>query len=185
MGKAKVICTVAVLALTVSCASATEPGNRPGVRIVAYPLNRALDMLDVFSIGVGIGYGMEVHCTRAVQFGYLGALPVVGWWPKRELGVQAGGYGDFSVGPFSEKTLKFKRMGTRGAREVFLEKERALDVPSDPIYQEHLDYWGIGAAAYAFFMGAEFELHPVEVADLVCGFLFIDFMWDDIGHRRA
>jgi hypothetical protein len=155
------------------------------VRIVAYPLNRVLDMLDVVSFGVGIGYGMEVHCTRALQLSYMEvpSCPLVGWWPKRELATQFGGYQEAAFGPWSFKKHKYKRMGTRGAREIDIEHE-GLDEPSDPIYQQHLDYWGIGAAAYAFFMGAEFEVHPVEIADLVCGILFIDFMWDDIGHRR-
>jgi hypothetical protein len=43
--------------------------------------------------------------------------------------------------------------------------------------------WGVGAGLYGL-VGGEFELHPVEIADFVCGMFYIDFMWDDIGHRR-
>ncbi len=107
----------------------------------------------------------------------------LGWWQKRELAVGSGNVAGAALGPFSVEGEGHTRAGTRGAGS----KKFALvclNRPSDYIYQRSRDYWGIGARAVGLIVGVEVELHPVELADALCGFFFLDFLRDDIGRTR-
>jgi hypothetical protein len=214
------VLVVPVLLLTVSCATAENPGHRPLVRIVAYPLNRVLDLTDVVSFSAGAylldplhfieqgksewnvvvaaalflpGFGFEAHATRAMQVGFASVWgPEAGWWPGRELAVGTRRATLAGLGPCSAGTMARTRWGTRGTTRVEEvwgswsggdPTDLVFDTPLDSRHLEHRDYWGVGLTA-CYLLGVSFELHPVEVADLVAGLLFVDFRWDDIGHRR-
>jgi hypothetical protein len=75
-------------------------------------------------------------------------------------------------------------VGTHGAHEKSF-SAAGLQRPSGYIYQHERDYWGIGGKVIALVVGAEAELHPLELADALAGLLFIDFLRDDVGHTRG
>jgi hypothetical protein len=60
--------------------------------------------------------------------------------------------------------------------------EGGLNCPSNAAFQGHADYWAIGSRVIAGPVAGRLEVHPVEIADLITGFLFIDFQRDDIGN---
>ena len=49
----------------------------------------------------------------------------------------------------------------------------------DAVYQGDRDYWAVGARATALVVGAEARVHPLELADALAGFVFIDFLRAD------
>jgi hypothetical protein len=190
---------VLLLSVTVSCASTRTPGRNTALWVATYPVNRVLDVLDVVSISAGVYFpsGAEIHVTRAAQLGLMLTVGAeVGWWPNRELGfgtevissepVGDQQYKDSSTraafGPWSWGRTEYWRWGTRGRRHGAFH-ERGLNRARDSVHPRHQDYWGIGASVKAG-VGCEIEFHPVEFADAVCGFFFVDFQWDDIGHTR-
>jgi hypothetical protein len=181
--------SVVVLA-SASCSSARSaagPADRNTVLWVAmYPVNRALDVLDIVSVSAGLGGGAyaNAHVTRAVQVG-LGAGGGVdaGWWQDRELGVGTDYIAGAAFGPWMAETEGRSRAGTAGVHTDRLAVQGPC-TPTDPVHRVHRDYWGIGARVIALLVGAEVEVHPVEIADAVCGFFLVDFRRDDIGNRR-
>jgi len=166
------------------CRHPKRKSNR--LRLTLYPVNRILDLLDVVSFHAGLEGGVlaDVHATHAVQAqaGASGGVQV-GWWQGRNLAVGSGNVAGFALGPFNCEVERCMRVGTRGAetQSYFLV---TMGRPTDLVYQRYRDYWGIGGRVTAFIAGAGLELHPVELVDALCGFLFIDFLNDDLGHTR-
>lgn len=155
--------------------------------LLMYPVNRVLDVLDVVSVHVGLEGGLyaDAHATRAAQVALgAGGGMQLGWWQKRELAAGAGYVAGMALGPFSLEVEGLTRAGTRGARRVSV-SPGPFNRPSDPTYQRHRDYWGVGLRTVALIVGAEVEIHPVELADAACGFFFVDFLRDDIGRTRS
>jgi hypothetical protein len=178
-----VACTIVLFC---SACTATESGKKPGLWVAMYPVNRLLDVADIVSLGVGIepGVYLDVHATRLAQLGGgFGGGTEVGWWPHRELGLRAGSISGLHIGPWSGAKMTFSRVGTRG-QESLEYQLLGINTPGAPIFQEQVDYLGIGARIMML-VGLNFELHPVEVLDAVLGFAFIDFKEDDIGNRPA
>jgi hypothetical protein len=211
----KAVPAILVAMLASSCASAAEPGHRPALRILAYPVNRVLDLTDVVSFSLGVysgdpahlrkdgqwtwaalafpGFGLGVHATRALQVEFLTVYGLeAGWWPGRQLGVGNRRETLFALGPCSVGDVEWTRWGTAGPTHAEWcwgewaggdPADVIFDTPTDPRHQDSGDYWGIGLSVYCI-AGMSLELHPTEVADLFAGLLFVDFMWDDIGHTR-
>jgi hypothetical protein len=165
-----------------------RPGGSTALRICTYPVNRVLDLLDVISFHVGLegGVYVDAHATRAVstELGAGGGMHLLGWWPRRELGLGAGHVAGVAVGPFEAQGEGFTRLGTRGARTRSFSVVD-MNTPLDYPYQVYRDYWGIGVRLIAVLVGVEVEIHPVELADGITGFLYLDFLRDDIGHTRG
>ena len=151
-----------------------------------YPVNRVLDVLDVVSVSAGLqgGFYLDGHVTRGAQasFGAAGGMQM-GWWQKRELAVGAGHFAGTALVPISVEGEGCTRIGTRGIRNASFSVV-GLNEPTDYVYQEHRDYWGVGFRIVALVAGAEFEFHPVELADAVSGIFFVDFLRDDIGRTK-
>lgn len=172
-------------ALATGCASSKGSSRNTGLWIAMYPVNRVLDVLDVVSFSAGLEGGLyaNAHVTRAVQLGLGGGGGFnVGWWQKRELGADVDTISGLALGPFMLETENLSRAGTRGGRVETVDIT-GVCVPGGPGSDER-DYWGIGARAIVLLVGAEVEVHPVELADAITGFFFIDFMHDDIGNGR-
>jgi len=154
--------------------------------LVMYPVNRILDILDVVSVYVGLEGGLyaDVHATRALQASAgAGGGAQVGWWQKRELAIGSAHVSGVALLPFSFEVESNSRAGTRGGREVGF-RLAGLNRPRDLAYQRYRDYWGVGGRAIALAVGAGVELHPVELVDALLGFVFVDFLHDDVGHTR-
>lgn len=158
-----------------------------GLWIALYPVNRILDVMDVVSFHVGLEGGAlaDVHATRIVQAGAgAGGGMQLGWWHRRNLAVGSGHAAGFELGPFNVEGEGFTRAGTGGAASRSYSVV-GMSRPTDYVYQRYRDYWGVGGRVIAGIVGAEAELHPVEVVDALCGFFFIDFLRDDLGRTRS
>jgi hypothetical protein len=158
-----------------------------GLWIALYPVNRVLDVMDVVSFHVGLEGGVlaDVHATRAMQAGAgAGGGMQVGWWHRRNLAVGSAHAAGFELGPFNVEGEGFTRAGTGGAATRSYSVV-GMSRPTDYVYQRYRDYWGVGGRVIALIVGTEVELHPVEVADALGGFFFIDFLRDDLGRTRG
>ncbi len=180
----------AVVLSSASCScpcSAGGAGERnTGLWLAMYPVNRVLDVLDIVSVSAGLGGGAyaNAHVTRAVQVGVgAGGGAEAGWWQDRELGVGTDYIAGAAFGPWMAETEGRSRAGTAGVHTDRLSVHGAC-TPTDAVHRTQRDYWGIGARVMALLVGAEVEVHPVEVADAVCGFFLVDFRRDDIGNGR-
>jgi hypothetical protein len=73
-----------------------------------------------------------------------------------------------------------------GSSGVFAANDAIMGLhrPSSKFYQRFRDYWAIGFGLTASFIGADFDFHPIELADLVVGFTTIDFLHDDFARTR-
>ena len=160
------------------------------LRIVAYPLNRVLDVFDCVGFRLNLGFGVlgELHLTRAVQAmaGGCGGLdvPLACWRESRDWFTGFGTDVGMGLGPFSAEAESSTSIGTDGA------KARTFSVagvahPTDHVYQYYRDYWAVGGRVFAAIVGVGVEIHPIEVVDALAGFFFVDFLNDDIGHTRG
>ena len=191
-----VLLVLAMVSLT-GCASYSTLYRPPGATpegdkdvplwVFMYPVNRVLDILDVFTVSVGGGAGLyaDVHITRAFQLGGGGGLSgfELGWWP-RTLGVRQGRILAGHFGPWSTWSEDYVAVGTRAQTARGKIMESGTNRPSGAAFKGHMDYWGIGARVIAVVGCVEVELHPIELADAVTGFFFWDFQHDDIGNTR-
>lgn len=161
-------------------------------RIGLFFPDRILDALDMFSGGatlfpLAVGIGTEIHITRYASIG-LGAQAGVGlimWYYNRNLMTPTPCYGALAMfGPWQAYAMGFVGAGTgwtKGRPDAgsklwtkagrFSKKDKiAQDGWSDP--------WAIGAGWAA-------EIHPVEIADFLTGFLtlgFVDISKDDYAY---
>lgn len=155
--------------------------------LVMYPVNRILDILDVVSVHVGLEGGLyaDAHATHALQAAAgAGGGAQLGWWQKRELAIVSGHVAGVALLPFSFEVESNSRAGTRGGREVDF-GVAGLNSPLDLPYQRYRDYWGVGGRVVAVLVGAGAEVHPIELVDAILGFVFVDFLRDDVGRTRS
>lgn len=155
--------------------------------LVLYPINRILDIFDIVSFHVGLEGGAyaDAHVTHALQAAAgAGGGMQLGWWQKRELAVGSGHVTGLALGPFSVEGEGATRVGTGGAGSDSFSVV-GMSRPTDLAYQRYRDYWGIGVRAVAGVVGAEIEFHPVELADAISGFFFVDILRDDIGRTKS
>ena len=159
-----------------------------GRRALMYLPNRLLDLTDVVSVSVGgpllpklfvaSPVHANAHVTRAVQLG-LGAsddIVTVGKGYQRRVMPWVRGARELSAGPVT----MCKYSMDLGDRELDFKKAGVL-VPSDrPFSEGFMDYWAIGAEAAVLPVAAKVEVHPVEIADALLGFLLIDLPRDDL-----
>jgi hypothetical protein len=157
------------------------------LRIVLYPVNRVLSILDIVSFEVGLGGGayVDAHVTHVMQVAAgAGAGMQLGWRLRRDLAVGSGNVAGLALGPFSVESEDYSRFGTGGIRSSSFSIV-GLSRPSDLEYQRYRDYWGIGARVAAGIVSAGVEFHPLKLVDAITGIFFVDFLREDIGHTRG
>ena len=162
------------------------PADENNLNILMYPINRFLDILDIVTLQVGLQGGLyvEAHATHSLAAGVgAGGGMEIGWAQKRDLAGGAGYVAGVSVLPFAFKEQGSADAGTRGA-EAQRYATAGFASPADPVYQNYRDYWGVGGRIIALLVGVRIEVHPVEAADAVAGFLFLDFLRDDVGSTK-
>ena len=167
--------------------AARYPVSRSAIaRVLLYVPDRILDFLDIVSFDIHMGPGLlaNVHATRAVQLGAGGrAVGGVGWHDQRSLGFQYQTEGGIEVLTFGAQGLSIGSVGTSGLRAAG-GSIAGLHRPSNEIYQDYRDYWAIGASA-TYFIGADIDFHPVQLADFILGWSTYDFLNDDFARTKG
>lgn len=153
-----------------------DEGPLPGVgtKILFYPVNRILDLLDIihFDIGFGLGLHANVHATRMIQLGAGGsALSRLGL-DGRHAGLFNEKRFELSVLPFS--TEKYRIDGTLGNINDF---DTATE--REQLYEDVRDYFEVGAAVTAGIVGVQADIRPSGILDFLVGWAGFDPQNDD------
>lgn len=150
--------------------------------ILFYLPDCVLDLLDLVSFDVhgGPGAFVNAHVTRAFQIG-AGARTVagLGWHDHRSLGVQLQAESGICLPFFGTQAYAGKSAGTSGVIGTS-DSQFGLHRPSQQIYHDYRDYWAIGAAATVVFVGADADIHVVDLGDFFAGLLTFDPLNDDL-----
>lgn len=156
-------------------------------KLAFYLPNRILDALDMFSVELGFGptARCELMATEWVKGGGgVGATARVVKSYNRQYGfcLQNGWYWQFvTVGATEIDRVD----GTRWVQD-FRESYVGVPSPEDRIFNMYTgarDFWRIGGAL-GLGVEAEVYLDPVDIADFVTGWFFIDLKGDDISSEN-
>ncbi len=144
--------------------------------VLWYLPDRVLDIFDIVSFDVHLGFGIwvDAHATRALQvtagFRTVGGF---GWHDHRSLGIQTQSQAALNLLPFGAEGYSAMQAGTSGVRAGTW-SEAGLHNPSSRLYQDYKDYWAIGGGATAVVAGAEVDVHPIEIFDFLVGWFLFD-----------
>jgi hypothetical protein len=159
-----------------------QPQREGGAFVFYWMVNRCLDFFDIFTLTVGGGPAMhaEVHVTDAFRFGLGGGL-------QATFGLsEAPGQGGFYKRSFFEAAVGPVQVGRVEHSSIVSsvrpidEKYDGISLPEDYLYQAKRDYWSVGASAAAFVVGAQVEIHFLQMFDWFAGFALADPLRDDI-----
>jgi hypothetical protein len=156
-------------------------------RVLLYLPDRLLDLTDVMSVDLHIGLGAfaNLHITRAAQLGVgLRGIGGVGWHDHRSLGFQGQAESGVALPGVGAQAFSGAVAGTSGAFAA-ADASAGVHRPSDRVYQRLRDYWAVGAGITAGAAGVDFDLHPIELADFVVGFIGLDLLHDDFAQTRG
>ena len=167
--------------------SSSEEKGTPHVldAVVLYVPNRLLDILDMFSLNIGVGQTVraDLHVTEALKIGggvdYFNAKLVKD--ANRQYGWVIQDGVDFAMGPFRFEDVHRKN-ASAWVREYYRNKE---GVPSqdEEIFAQNTgarDFWAVGGSLGLGVIEADVDIHPLEWIDAVLGFLLIDIKGDDL-----
>ncbi len=166
-------------------ASRAEVESSTAEKVLWYLPDRIMDFIDAFSVSVGFGaqLGGGVWVTRSLQAVlFVGSSADIGFFQKRNIGVRAETSADVVLGPIGGSAISGTRVGTGGVDQTT--SVLWLHVPSEKIYQEYRDYWGVGAKIGLIYLGLEVEYHPIEIYDFLLGLVTFDPLNDDFAHTR-
>lgn len=155
--------------------------------VLWYVPDRVLDLADIVSFDVHLGFGLyaDVHATRAAQVnGGFRTVAGFGWHEGRSLGIKTQSQAGVNVLPFGAEGYSAMSAGTSGVHGGSW-GEAGIHEPGDALYQDYRDYWAIGGGATILFVGAEADLHPVQVWDFVAGLLTFDPLNDDFASTTS
>jgi hypothetical protein len=159
-----------------------------GERILLFIPDRLLDALDIVSLEGHVGPGLygEAHVTAAARFA--AGLRVVGglgtYFRRVVLGTRVQGNAALhalGAGPLRGAGLT-AGSGSMASAIGNLSSARS---PTSSVYQSYEDYWSIGASGTFAFAGASAELHLIQLADWIGGFLGFDLGNDDVARTRT
>ena len=153
-------------------------------KVTLYFPNRILDILDVFSLNLGVGLTAHasLRLTHEAEIG--GGFSATAQMIKdqnrqygfaRRNGVYSG------VGPIVATNME-RRPPFLLAKEYWWDQD-GLVTPSDDIFlpkEGAFDFWEIGGSLGVGVIEADVSIHPVEILDAMLGFFFIDITDDDL-----
>lgn len=156
-------------------------------KILLYLPDRLLDLADVLSFDVHVGTlaHVNVHLTRAVQFG-AGARAVagLGWHDQRSFGTLTQAESGLALLGAGAQGYYGILAGTSGIKTT-ADGIAGLHGPRDRLYQEFRDYWAIGLELTAGVVGLEFDFHPLDMVDFLLGWFTVDILNDDFARTRG
>ncbi|OGV50908.1 MAG: hypothetical protein A2X49_05705 [Lentisphaerae bacterium GWF2_52_8] len=151
-------------------------------KLLLYFPNRIMDLLDIASLTPSFGpqAHLEVWATRAFSFGAgIGASSKLVKAYNRQYGVGMENGWSMSFTCISAENTQV----VHTSRDVKEYSYHAVGIP-DPFDQVYdfqkgaRDYWAIGVRGGGI-VELEGELHPIDIADFVLGWFFIDIKGDD------
>ena len=154
-------------------------------KILWYFPDRIKDFVDMVTYegNVGPQLGLGFWATRAAQAQmFAGTTGGGGYYQKTMVGYRGETNLELVVGPIGASFVAGARAGLGGYANTF--QTIAFHKPSHPLYQEYRDYWAVGGKLGFIWVGAEVEIHPVEVVDFLAGLFCIDLLNDDLGLSR-
>lgn len=174
-----------VLAVTaVSSLQAAEKSVNWGEKIALYLPNRIMDAMDTFSVNLGVGAAAEarIMVTRYFDFG-------AGWNGttykayksfnrQYGAGVEEGWF--WSLACIGNE--EYRLVDGTFLVDKYVESRRGLPMPEKRTYnffKGPRDLWAIGGTL-SFGLSGDLYIHPVEYADFILGFFFIDLREDDM-----
>jgi hypothetical protein len=150
--------------------------------VLLYLPNRIVDLMDIFSLEIGFGPAIrgEARLTRACQLGAgVGAtIKGVKGINRQYGGAMEEGW-DASFLMVSAEN-KEREKTSRGVKKFYY-YATGTPLPTEKVYDLYegaRDYWAFGADAAAL-VEVNFEAHPIEIADFITGWVFIDLKSDD------
>lgn len=153
-------------------------------KVALYIPNRVLDVLDVFTLNLGVGPTIrgELRATHAVQFGGgFGYTAKVIKDVNRQYGAALQeGWSWYFPGVGSENIER--RDQTRWIKNFYRETYGFANV-ADDYYNYHdgaRDYWEFGGTLGLFLIEVDLSVHPIECVDAVLGLILIDIKGDDL-----
>ena len=153
-------------------------------KVTLYFPNRVLDLLDSFSLNIGVGLTAHasLRATHELEIG--GGVATTAQMVKdynRQYGFASRNGYYSGAGPFVSTNME-RRLAILLAKEYWWDKD-GLVTPSDEIFlpkEGAIDFWAIGGSLGLAVIEADVSIHPVEILDAVLGFFFIDISDDDL-----
>ena len=159
------------------------------LRVACFLPDRVLDLLDMVSFGIGIGYGFDIHRQVTCLFhvptlGMYKSVNLVNWYYKRNLCMCTREETEFGLLPFVLYRSEFFGGGTgwdKGALGSGVKEYASVGLgsPGDPIHEERFrDPWAIGVHYGPVLLSprVELELHPVEIVDFLLGLVSLGYL---------
>lgn len=166
---------------------ASDGGSSIVWGILLYLPNRVFDVLDLLNVEVGVSAGAGININMT-EYGALGAQVSAGevliGLDRRHLSTRASIREAIEIFPFELGTMGEVHASTGGARAIAYAKA-GIKSPLDDVYQKSRDFWGVGAEVQLAPIALKVGIHPVEIADLLAGFFFIDILRDDLGTSQS
>ena len=173
---------VAVIGLTVIPVSAKAEVS-VAEKVAFYIPNLVVDAVDIFSISLGVGPVARIElmateaCRGGVRFGFAAQM-VKQVNRQYGFGVRSGQQLSVIALGYEEESM-FHSYGTVNAYDISL---NGVPDVNDVLYDVNdgaRDYWRLGGALGLLVEG-ELYLHPLEIADFVCGVFMYDLKGDDL-----
>ena len=175
----KLVCLIAVGLMFVG---STPVKAGAGDTLLLYIPNRLVDMADMFSVTLGFGpaIGAKVHCTRYLALGgEVGATAQMVKGYNRQYGFDRSNGWDASFLMIGGESREVDEpIGSVKKYFYYTTGVPSMDKTPYDFHNGAKDFWLIGAK-FAALVEFNFELHPVEIADFILGWVFIDIKGDD------
>lgn len=174
--------------LAVSCAfafaGAAKAEDTYADQMILYLPNRIVDMFDMFSLSLGFGPTVKLQGwgTRFWSFGAgtgADAKVIKGYNRQYGCGLQDTRWATSFMMMSSENTEVSDT--TRGVQSYFQYRSGTPSVDEEiyNVQQGPRDIWSLGGEVGALVVEVDGDLHPIDIADFITGWVFIDLKGDD------
>ncbi|MDD5728032.1 MAG: hypothetical protein PHV59_05650 [Victivallales bacterium] len=160
----------------------TASMKKLGRYLLMYIPNRLADATDIITLeaNIGGGFSAELQLTRFFQFG--GSYGESYFLAKAYARQYGGGHREINRFGFifMEKDITFVNETFGSANEYVIDFPQfsTANYHLDAFNDNDVDFWKIGGNL-GWIIGLGFGIHPVEIADFITGFFWIDLMGDD------
>ena len=176
----KKIVMLVVMVMLFGASSAVKADTRD--KLVLYIPNRIVDFADMFSLTLGFGpaIGAEVQATKYLGLGgQVGPTVQMIKGYNRQYGfAQQNGWDASFLMISSEQRERSEAMGSVKDYYYFSTGIPTMEKNIYGYYKGARDFWAVGGKLGAL-VEVQAYLHPIEIADFLLGWFFIDLKGDD------